>query len=104
MGTQDVECGLMFSFTVLLSPAPPLTLENILKAVEGVKDMEKLAHKLNGGYVVDSSIKDVVEEFVEGRGHYKRPSWRAVIIALDEAGETCLADQIRHNAEPVQGR
>ena len=98
----------MFSFTVLLSPAPPLTRENILKAVEGVKGTpESLSASLNGiYYMVGRDIKnvDVVEDFIEGRGCHKQPSWRAVIFALDKAGETHVADQIRHYAEPVQGR
>ena len=76
-------------------------MENILKALEGVKDWELVANWL--GTSLSSSLKDTVESFLQGRGRYQ-PSWRAVIYALDEAGETRVADRIRHYAEPVQGR
>ena len=94
-------------YCVALSPAPPLTQENILKAVEGVEDVGGLSQNLNGilySENIDINSVDVVEDFIEGRGHHKQPSWRAVIFGLDETGETHLADQIRHYAEPVQGR
>ena len=83
-----------------LSPAPPLTVENILKALEGVKDWDKVANWL--GIYSSSSLKEAVELFLQGRCRYQ-PSWRAVIFALDGAEETRLADRIRHYAEPVQG-
>ena len=31
------------------------------------------------------------------------PSWRRIITALDDAKERQIADQIRHNAEPLTG-
>ena len=31
------------------------------------------------------------------------PSWRRIITALDDAEEYQIADQIRHNAEPLTG-
>ena len=88
-------------YCVALSPAPPLTVENIVKAVEGVKDTKELALALNAAYMDGSNIKDVVEMFVVERGRYKQLSWRAVIITLDVTGETHVANQIRHYAEPV---
>ena len=87
-----------------LSPAPPLTVENILKALEGVKNWRAVAHWL-GTYSgsLSSSLKEAVEKFLQGQGHYQ-PSWRAVNFALDMAGETHLASHIRSYGEPVQGR
>ena len=86
-----------------LSPAPPLTVENILKALEGVKDSVGVASWLDTYYCNRTSLKGAVEEFLQGRGHFQ-PSWKAVIFALDEAGETHLASRIRSYGEPVQGR
>ena len=85
-----------------LSPAPPLTVENILKALEGVEDWVGVASWL-GTNNVSSSLKEAVEEFLQGQGDFQ-PSWKAVIFALDGAWETPLASRIRSYGEPVQGR
>ena len=101
-----VECvNASLHFTVLFSlSAPLLTLENVLKAVEGVKDLGKLTQWFFGGPLYsDYSLKNVVELFLQGQGRYQQPSWRAVIFALDGAGETHLANHIRSYGEPVQG-
>ena len=81
--------------------ALPLT-ENVLKALEGVENWREVASWL-GTSLISSSLKEAVEEFLQGRGHFQ-PSWKAVIFALDEAGETHLASRIRSYGEPVQGR
>ena len=76
-----------------------------MKAVKRVKDLERLAIWLNGYHsILHNSSKNIVEQFLEGRGLYQQPSWRAVILSLDGAEETRLADRIRHYAEPMQGR
>ena len=85
-----------------LSLAPPLTVENILRALEGVEDWEVVAEWLSTS-IVSSSLKDAVERFLQGRSDFQ-PSWRAVIFALDGAGETPVASRIRSYGEPVQGR
>ena len=85
-----------------LSPAPPLTVENILEALEGVENWGEVASWL-GTLYGSSSLKEAVEQFLQGRGDFQ-PSWRAVIFALDVAEETHLADRIRSYGEPVQGR
>ena len=87
-----------------LSPAPPLTLENIMKEVEGVRNTSGLELWFRG-FMNDpiSSITDIVESFLQGRGPHQ-PSWRAVIFALDGSRESRIANRIRHYAEPVQGR
>ena len=86
-----------------LSPAPPLTVENVLKTLEGVKDWEEVAMQLGTYYSINISLKDAVEQFIQGQGIFQ-PSWRAVIFALDGAEETPVADRIRSYGEPVQGR
>ena len=50
----------------------------------------------------DARLKAVVEAFLLGEGRH-RPSWRRVIHALHEAGETSVAEKIKTNAEPHQG-
>ena len=76
-----------------------------MKEVEGVRDADQLQLWLNGlfSFNYNPSIKNIVEEFLQGRGRHQ-PSWRAVIFALDGAMETHVVNRIRHYAEPVQGR
>ena len=50
----------------------------------------------------EARLKALVEAFLLGEGYYQ-PSWRRVIHALHEAGESHLAEEIKANAEPVQG-
>ena len=74
--------------------------------MEGVNDQRKMYRWLVAREILHSTrtdIKNAVEHFLKGRGHFQ-PSWRAVIFALDGAGETDHANRIRHYAEPVQGR
>ena len=88
-----------------LSPAPPLTLENVLKAVEGM-DSGQLHGWLNATITGSRNVSTayIVEQFLQGQFYYQ-PSWRAVIFALDGSGKFDHANRIRHYAEPVpQGR
>ena len=87
-----------------LSPAPPLTVDNVVKAVEEVKNRKEFISNLTGYYSPNDKahLKDIVQEFIRGEGLHQ-PSWRAVIYTLDEANEIHVADQIRHYGEPVQG-
>ena len=78
-------------------------MENILKALEGVENWDGVAMQLGTYYGSSSSPKEAVEWFLQGQGHFQ-PSWRAVIFALDGAGETPVASRIRSYGEPVQGR
>ena len=50
----------------------------------------------------NARLKAVVEAFLLGERHHG-PSWRKVIYALYEAGETNMAETIKTNAEPQQG-
>ena len=74
-----------------------------MKVVEGMKDWVGLAIWLGVLYDSRGSLKDVVERFLKGQGHYQ-PSWRTVILALDGAHESDLANRIRSYGEPVTGR
>ena len=47
-------------------------------------------------------LKAVLESFLLGEGIHQ-PSWRRVIHALHQAGESHLAEKIKTNAEPQQG-
>ena len=100
-------------FTVLLPlQPPPLTLENVLKAVERVRNWERLCGARGLGVNTfdiqrqhesdEAFLKAVVEKFLLGEGYYQ-PSWRRVIYSLDLVDESHLADQIRSYGEPVQG-
>ena len=52
----------------------------------------------------EACLKALVEAFLLGEGHYHQPLWRRVIHALHRAGESHLAEEIKANAEPVQGK
>ena len=93
--------GVPFEYCVTLSPAPPLTVDNIMKAVEGVKHWTELA-RLFGVLIISSSLKDAVVRFLHGQGYFQ-PSWRAIIFALDVMEETAVANCVRSYGEPVQG-
>ena len=121
-----------FSFIITLvshchSPstlAPPLTIENILTAVQGVawrKLGEGLIYGIYSSTVClsgypkldeierhhksdDGRLCAVIECWLQGEGVDKEPSWRRIICVLDDATETRAAtDNIRHFAEPLPG-
>ena len=99
-----------------LSPAPPLTLENILEAVKNVRSWRRLGvhicyssvlslDGIQGQQVSDEAcLKAVIEDFLSGKGRYQHPSWRVVIWYLYKANEIQLAEHIRSFAEPVKGK
>ena len=105
--------------------APPLKIENILTAVQGVA-WRKLGERLipHGDYnresrqwdhpkldeiaqqhqSDDSRLRAVIECWLQGGGVDNEPSWRRIIWRLDGATETsAAADNIRHFAEPLPG-
>ena len=106
-------------FKLLLLSAPPLTLENILKAVQGLT-WKRLAEVLLHTAYSESHVKvdeikresksssnrlhDVVEHWLQGDGKDSRPSWRTLIWRLDNENETRIADSIRQFAELVLGK
>ena len=96
-----------------------------MSVVRGVRRWRTLAKRLVRAYDEQDTIHDggvdldalqrqhgsdqdclqaIVKQFLEGRGgHYRQPTWRAVIYSLYEAKESQLADQFRSYAEPVNG-
>ena len=103
---------IMMRFSVLSSPAPPLTLDNILEVVKNVQSWRTLGQHIlyrpgldaiQHQHVSDEAcLKALIEGFLSGQGRYKL-SWRAVIWSLYEANEIQLAEHIRSFAEPVKG-
>ena len=92
--------------------APPLTVEQVLKYLQGVKNWRKVGEwlflgstKLDAiekGYTVDEDrLQAVVQQWLEGRGLSR--SWRSLVCSLDRAGDITLADPIRGFAEPPPG-
>ena len=99
----------------ILFLVPPLTLENVVEAVKGVRNLSlrELGRHLLGSHGVqkqadilcqhhNSAVKTIVEAFLLGKGDYQ-PSWRRVIHALYKTNEGYLADLIKGFAESVQG-
>ena len=70
---------------------------------EGSEDEKKLDAIQRQHSSDDARLKAVVEAFLLGEGH-DQPSWRMLIHALYEAGETNVAEKIKTNAEPQQGK
>ena len=105
--------------------APPLTVENIQTAVQGVAwrklgeglvpvgdcnhkshqfDYSKLDEIAQQHQSDDSRLHAVIECWLQGEGLDEEPSWRKIIWALDGATETsAAADNIRHFAEALPG-
>ena len=97
-----------------LSPAPPLTFENVFAVIKNVRSWRSLGEAM--GYT--SSVLDYIQQqydsdedylkalvkwFLKSGGQFRKPSWRAVIWCLYRANEFQLAEQIKSYAEPVQG-
>ena len=51
----------------------------------------------------EDCLKAVIEIFLQGRGRYEQPSWRAVLRSLYNANEFQLAANIKSYVEPLQG-
>ena len=104
---------------VLTIPAstsgPPLTVDNVLKYIRGVKNLREVGKWLlsigSDTKQVDaiqrkySSDKDrvqaVVQQWLEGGG--RTLSWRWLVWSLDTAGDIVVADPIRGFTEPPPG-
>ena len=102
---------IMMRFSVLSSPVPPLTLNNILEAVKNVRSWRTLGQHImlypsklddiQHQHVSDEAcLKAVIEGFLSIK---EQPSWRKVIWSLYKANEIQLAEHIRSFAEPVKG-
>ena len=121
----------MFIALSSLLVAPPLTSDTLLPLLKGVKSWRKLAKQLLYAYDKDRRIRypppppgyssynlddlqhqcgsdedclrAVIEIFLQGKGQYRQPSWRAVLQSLFKANEFQLASSIKSYAEPVKG-
>ena len=94
-----------------LSGAPILSLENVLSAIQDVRNSRRLSDGFNVHDAWDemcranSSREDTLRAIVLAwLGNKRQHSWRRVIWALDVAGETSAADLIMDYAEPLAGR
>ena len=95
--------------------APPLTVDTVVRALDGVRNWKEFGewlficsdireykletieqqHRSDGNY-----LHGVVEEWFKGH----QPSWRLIILALEWAEESMVADRIRGYAEPPPGK
>ena len=94
--------------------APPLTVEHVLKHIQGVKNWREVGGWLLGyrntklgaiqkKYNSDSDrLQAAVQQWLEGGG-LTQPSWRSLVWSLDHAGDITAADPIRGFAEPPRG-
>ena len=106
----------------LSTSAPPLTVDNVLTAVQEV-DWRTLGEKLLPPEFIglklsyhtldkigeqhlssDERLHAVVTTWIQGGGSGKEPPWRRLIWTLDHIKMTSYADNIRHFAEPVLGK
>ena len=113
-----------------LPVAPPLTSDILLLLLKGVKNWRRLAKELTYAHDKDDRglpyvprgysrydlddlhrrygsdekcLKAVTEMFLQGKGQYEHPSWRAVVWSLCNTNELQLAANIKSYAEPRQG-
>jgi len=130
-----LSCYKTLSFTPISisTSAPPLTVDNVMTAVQG-EDWRRLGEAflpwvLTRSEPTDEFMHDapfdksypkldeigrqyesddvrlhtVVKTWMQGGGVDEEPSWRCFIWRLDDNGIAGVADTIRHFAEPVIG-
>ena len=98
------------------TPAPPLTVDTVVRAVHGVRNWRRFGWLLFiwSGISNEASKLDTIEQQHNSDGNYlhgvvkewfsgHQQSWRKVIYALDWAWERVVADSIRGYAEPPPG-
>ena len=107
----------------LSTSAPPLTVDNVLTAVQGAdwrtlgkgllakymfgqpRGAESKLEEIQGKHQSDADrLHAVVNTWVQYGGLDKEPSWRRLIWTLDRTKMTICADKIRHFAELVLGK
>ena len=126
-------CCVQYVLRILSSllVAPPLTSDVLLPLLKGVKSWRKLAKELIYAYDEDDPfsslltppsysqhnlddlqlqwgtdedcLKAVIEIFLQGRGRYKQPSWKAVLRSIYNTDDLQPAASIKSYAEPLQG-
>ena len=106
----------------LSTSAPPLTVDNVLTAVQGVH-WRTLGERLLPVEIIqrkwcypklnkienqhqsdDDRLHAVVNSWVLGEGKDREPSWRHLIWVLDHHNMAGVADNMRQFAEPVLGK
>ena len=82
--------------------APPnLTVDAAVRVVEGVRDWRWLGDELCVPYSKrGENVKDVITYWLNNDPF---PTWRRLILALNEIREKGIADSVRHYAEPLAG-
>ena len=104
--TSNVVCHKSSNSLVLCFspfPAPPLTLENVCKTLQHIKDWRRFGGHLLGYYSSENHLKAVVESFLLGKGHHQ-PSWRRVIHELHWTNQYQYVPDIKNYAEAVEGK
>ena len=108
-----------YVLTIPVSTAAPpltrLTVEHVLKHVQGVKNWRTVGRQWLLGSINESKLNAIereyssdedrlqaaVQQWLEGGG--LPPSWRILVWSLDRAGDITVADPIRGFAEPPPG-
>ena len=115
---QHITCEIVgfnsHCFPPLSTSAPPLTVDSVLAAVQGVKwrtvgemllvfayKVDKIGQQYKSD---DDRLHAVVTTWLQGDRKDVEPSWRLIIWRLDHANQTKAADKIRDFAEPVLGK
>ena len=93
--------------------APPLTVDTVVRALDGVRDWKKFGKWLfiRSGIIDYDARLETIEQQHSSDGNYlhgvveewfrtHRPSWRLIVFVLDRENETKLANLIRGYAEP----
>ena len=116
--------GYFTLFPFLSTSAPPLTVDNVLTAVQGVdwrtlgeallpydydwgtkvvfyRKLDEIEHQNQSD---DDRLHAMVKTWVQGSGMDEEPSWRWLIWRLDHRHMTGVADTIRDFVEPVLGK
>ena len=118
----------MLTLVFVVFVAPPLTLENVMTVVKGVRNWRAIARELIDAYdetddaeddiIVfgtdlddlqrqhgsgENCLKEVVKIFLQKGGQYRPPSWRQVIGSLYKSDEIHLARQFQSYCEPLTG-
>ena len=93
--------------------APPLTVDTVVRALDGVRDWKEFGRMLFGIFDWDHKLETIKQQHSSDENYLHgvveewfktdQPSWRQIIFALDRIDETKLADRIRGYAEPPPG-
>ena len=91
--------------------APLLTVDSVLKYVQGVKNWRKVG-KMLLGYGSDTTLDEIERKFSSIQDRFQavvqqwlkgRPSWRELVWSLDHSGDIGVADPIQGFTEALPG-